>query len=236
MEFLKDIVGSFGTITPTNTFILLLLIILVLAPFYFLKDTIAELLKGWFSYKKPKIRKVSEAKYHDIFNLINQVKTKIEAIEYTTKGVYDPTKSVLIHLLIGNQLQETRKALLCLISFEGIDEMDNQQLKYEMIRKLTKANKTYNDNTYLQFVEMGVSSEDAHFLLEEYAKFRDDVMDGFLDRVESISSNNVYTTNFHRLSASFEVIALGLHLIAKDSIYTCGNINGRYLKYKHIQP
>lgn len=231
MEFLKDIVGSFGTITPTNTFILLLLIILVLAPFYFLKDTIAELLKGWFSYKKPKNRKVSEAMYHDIFNLIDQVKTKIDAIQYTTHKEYDATKTILIAKLINNQLDITRTVLLGLINKEGIDAIDNQQLKYEVITALKTANEKYNELSKMDFLEMGVSLKDIDFLLTEYAKFRDDIFEGFIDRVESISSNNVYTTNFHRISASFEVIAMGLHLIARDSIYTCSQINGRFKKY-----
>lgn len=231
MEFLKDIVGSFGTLTPSNTFIVILLIILVLAPFYFLKDTIAELLKGWFSSKKPRIRKAIEAQYHDIFNVIDQVKTKIDAIEYTTHGEYDVSKTILIAKLIHNQLDITRTVLNDLINKEGIDTIDNQQLKYEVITALKTANEKYNDLSKMNFLEMGVSKKDAEFLLKEYAKFRDDIFEGFIDRVESISSNNVYTTNFHRISASFEVIAMGLHLIARDSIYTCSQINGRFKKY-----
>lgn len=234
MEFLKDIVGSFGTITPTNTFIVILLIIIFLAPFYFLKDTIAELIKGWFSYKKPKIRKTSEVKYHDIFNLIDKIKTKINAIQYTTHGEYDISKTILIAKLINNQLDITHTVLMCLINKEGIDNIDNQQLKFEVIGAIKNANQRYNEQSKLEFLEMGVSLKDVDFLLDEYAKFRDDVFEGFIDRVESISSNNVYTTNFHRISASFEVIAMGLHLIARDSIYTCSQINGRFKKYIDI--
>lgn len=232
MEFLKDISGSFATLTQTNTFIILLVILLIAWPIYLLKDTIAELLKSWLSFKKVKIRKVSEAQYHDIFNVIDQVKTTVDAIEYTTHGVYDVSKTILIAKLIHTQLAETKTALYELISKTDIDDMDNQQLKFEVIETLKKANEYYNQKSYLEFLEMGVSAVDAEFLLKEYAKFRDDVFNGFIERVESISSNNVYTTNFHRVSASFEVIAMGLYLIARDSKYTCSLINGRFKNYE----
>lgn len=232
MEFLKDITSSFSTITPTNTFILLLLVVLVFAPFYYLKEPIAEILKNRFTFKKPKTRKVYEAKYHDIFNVIDQVKITVDAIEYTTHGEYDVSKTILIAKLINTQLVKTKKALLELINKDGIDDMDNQQLKFEVIEALKTANEYYNKKTYLEFLEMGVSTDDADFLLKEYAKFRDDVFNGFIERVESISSNNVYTTNFHRISASFEVIAMGLYLIARDSKYTCSLINGRFKNYE----
>lgn len=232
MDFLKHITSNLSTITPTNTFIILLIVVLIAWPIYLLKDTISELLKNRFTFKKPKTRKVHEAQYHDIFNVIDQVKITVDAIEYTTHGEYDVSKTILIAKLINTQLVKTKKALLELIQKEGIDEMDNQQLKFEVIEALKKANEYYNQKTYLQFLEMGVSAVDAEFLLKEYAKFRDDVFNGFIERVESISSNNVYTTNFHRVSASFEVIAMGLYLIARDSKYTCSLINGRFKNYK----
>ena len=174
--------------------------------------------------------------YHDIFNLINQVKVKIDAIKYTTKGEYDPTKSVLIYLMIGNQLSATKKALTCLIKTPGIDEMSSQKLKFEIIRKLNEANIKYSEKTFLEFIDKGVSSSDAHYLLDEYASFRDNVMEGFLNGVESICLNDNYETKLQKVSASFEVLSLGLNMIARDSIHTCGKVNGRYKKYTHIQP
>lgn len=231
MEFLKDIVSSFGQISSFNTFIIVLIIVLLLIPIYIFKDTISFLIKNWFSFKRPRKRVVLEARYHDIFNVIEQVKAKISAIKYTTHGDYDAAKSKLIIELICTQLEETKKSLIKLINVENIDEIDNQQLKFEVIRSLRSANERYNNSAHLRFLELGVSKDDSKFLLSEYAKFRDDVFDGFIERVESISSNDVYTTNFHRVSASFEVVAMGLHLIARDSIYTCSQINGRFKKY-----
>lgn len=232
MDFLKHIAGSFSTITPTSTFIIILVILLIAWPIYILRDTIAELLKGWFSFKKVKPRKVIEAQYHDIFNVVDQVKSTVSSIEYTTKGIFSIPKTTLIIELINTQLTETKNALYGLISKDGIDTMDNQQLKYEVIQAIKIANETYNEKVYLKFLEMGVTASDAEFLLKEYAKFRDDVFEGFIERVESISSNDVYTTNFHRISASFEVIAMGLYLIARDSKYTCSLINGRFKNYE----
>lgn len=238
-DFLEHISKTFTELSGWQTFFVILVILIFAVPIIYYRKYFGQILVNMannFINKEPteSKRKVIEAKYHDIFNMIGIVKSKINSIDYTTDKVYDEAKSILIKIMINNQLEETRKALLCLINFDGIDEMDNQQLKYEMIRKLNKANDNYNNKTYLEFIELGISSKDSHFMLDEYSKFRNDVMEGFLDRVESICSNDVYATNFHRVSSSFEVVALGLHLIARESIYTCSQINGTYKKYLNI--
>ena len=234
MDFLKHIADNFSSISETKTFIIFLLLLLIVVPMYFFKDALSELIKKIKFTKKKTVKKVSSLQFHDIFNLIIQVKNKIDGIKYTTKGIHDPTKSILIHLMIGNQLKETRKALLCLIKTEGIDTMPNQTLKFELVRKMNEANVRYTNKTFLKFIDLGLSKDDANYMLNEYALFRDEVMSGYMEGVESICLNNTYETNLQKISASFEVVSLGFHLIAKDSIHTCGNVNGRYQKYKDV--
>ena len=171
---------------------------------YFFKDDLSKLIKKIKFTKKKTVKKVSSLQFHDIFNLIIQVKNKIDGIKYTTKGIHDPTKSILIHLMIGNQLKETRKALLCLIKTEGIDTMPNQTLKFELVRKMNEANVRYTNKTFLKFIDLGLSKDDANYMLNEYALFRDEVMSGYMEGVESICLNNTYETNLQKISASFE--------------------------------
>ena len=96
--------------------------------------------------------------------------------------------------MIGNQLKETRKALLCLIKTEGIDTMPNQTLKFELVRKMNEANVRYTNKTFLKFIDLGLSKDDANYMLNEYALFRDEVMSGYMEGVESICLNNTYLT------------------------------------------
>ena len=154
MDFLKHIADNFSSISETKTFIIFLLLLLIVVPMYFFKDALSELIKKIKFTKKKTVKKVSSLQFHDIFNLIIQVKNKIDGIKYTTKGIHDPTKSILIHLMIGNQLKETRKALLCLIKTEGIDTMPNQTLKFELVRKMNEANVRYTNKTFLKFIDL----------------------------------------------------------------------------------
>ena len=66
----------------------------------------------------------------------------------------------------------------------------------------------------------------------EYEIFRSNIADGFTERVESITTNDNYHCNFDRLSAVFEVLALGLYLIPRDAKTACSAINGKFLKYE----
>lgn len=219
--------GAFSSMGAILTFITIIIIVFL----YNFKDTLNKKMMNFTFFKRSKKRKVIEAKYHDIFTVIDQVRNKINSIIYTAHGEPDETKSVLIRLMINNQLEATRNELINLIELEDIDTMENQQLKYELVEAIKKVNDEYNRKSYLEFLDLGVSARDSKFLIAEYAKFRDDILDVFIDRAESIATNNVYTTNFHRISSAFEVVAMGLQLIARDSIYTCSQINGRFRKY-----
>ncbi len=134
-------------------------------------------------------------------------------------------------MVIENQLNYFHKAMKDFIKKECIDNFDGQKLKYIITEVLRGITTQYNEKSVLEFTKMGITEDDAIFLVNEYGYFRDEVQEGFFERIDSITTNANYYNNYDRLSAVFEVLAMGLYLIPKDSLTACNNINGRFKKY-----
>ena len=178
-----------------------------------------------------KLRYVRDLWSHDLFMTVESIKSKVDKIRFTTYGEYDVAKSKLLKVLIKNQLDVFYKRLKGYIGKDSIDGYDEQKLKYTLTEILKKGSIEYNEISRNSFVEMGVTEEDANFLINEYGYFRDEVQEGVFDRIDSITTNSNYYNNYDRLSAVFEVLAMGLYLIPKDSQAACNRINGRFKKY-----
>lgn len=230
-NIIKHLSNSFSEMGATLTFVA---IILILFMFIFktpISQIIGKIKLGGIRNKDRNKRKVKDLWSHDLFITISLVKKKVNAIEFTTHGEYDIVKSKLLKTLIGHQLDNFKSRMIDFINKECIDNFDGQRLKYLITEVITSGTKEYNKISKTEFLEMGVSNEDAQFLIDEYNDFRDEVQEGFFDRIDSITTNANYYNNYDRLSAVFEVLAMGLYLIPKDSISACNQINGRFKKY-----
>jgi hypothetical protein len=210
-------------------------IIIITLAFIF-KGSIVELVKkirlGKSAYQgASKNRRVKDLWSHDLFMTVDAVKKKVEPIRFTTHGEYDSAKSKLLKMLINNQLDNFKKRMKEFILKDCIDNFDGQKLKFIITDTLRSGTIEYNEKTLNEFTEMGVRAEDGRFLIDEYGFFRDEVQEGFFERIDSITTNANYYNNYDRLSAVFEVLAMGLYLIPKDSKAACNNMNGRFKKY-----
>jgi hypothetical protein len=228
-KIIEHLSNSFSEMGSTLTFVAIIIIIFMIV----FKKSISQII---VKLKINKIRsrnsmKVKDLWSHDLFITVGLVKKKIDAINFTTHGEKDDVKSKLLKLLISNQLDNFKVRMREFISRECIDNFDGQKLKYLMTEILTEGRAEYNQKSKNQFLEMGIEKEDAEFLIKEYGSFRDEVQEGFFDRIDSITTNVNYSNNHDRLSAVFEVLAMGLYLIPKDSMIACNSINGRFKKY-----
>lgn len=231
-NIIKHLSHSFSEMGSVLTFVAIILIALM----FIYKTPISEAIKKFrinrnLRKQAPKNKKVKDLWSHDLFLTVDTIKNKMHPVRFTTHGEYDAVKTKLLKALINNQLDNFHKRMKDFINKECIDNFDGQKLKYLMTEALKKGTREYNEKSRLQFIEMGISEEDAVFLIYEYGYFRDEVLDGILERIDSITTNENYNSNFDRLSAVFEVLAMGLYLIPKDSRTACNNINGRFKKY-----
>jgi len=196
---------------------------------YIFKDIIKEWLKKPISKTKP----ISNLQFHDMFTTANSVRSKVNAIKFSTHGEDDKIKSRMLHKLIDLKIECVKERFKEFLLQDKLDKLDGNQLKFKIAAALSGIVKEYNEKAFNYFVnEYGISKEDSKYLIDCYEIFRQDIVDGFLSRLESITKNEDYTTNYEKISAVLEVVAISLYIIPKDSKNAMNLANGRFIKYK----
>ncbi|NQY29964.1 MAG: hypothetical protein HRT69_10895 [Flavobacteriaceae bacterium] len=222
MDILKDISGSFGTMTPLLTF-LFLIIALVL---YIFKDTIIEMVKH-----RRKKKDIKNLEFHDVHATADSVLDKMHDIEFTSDGKTDPYKTKLLHELVSLNISVLKRYLNEFLNRKDLASYSGQRLKHEINEMFMLIENEYCVQADNSFRQQGISTTDSKYLIKSYESFRKDVTEGFHARVESITTNADYASNYDRISAIFEVIAISLYIIPKDAKSACDKINGRFNKY-----
>ena len=193
------------------------------------KGQIAQWLKKPLKAKK----KISTLQYHDMFSTATFVLKKVQAISFSSNGVDDVVKTKMLHKLIDFKVSCIKKNFKSFLLDDNLEKMDSNQLKFKVFELLHSLVDEYNMVSNSYFVnELGISHEDSKFLIDSYEKYRQDIIDGFIDRLESITTNDDYDTNFAKISAVLEVVAISLYVIPKDAKQAMDEVNGRYIKYK----
>jgi hypothetical protein len=213
-----DITTLTQKLTPFLTFAVIIL--------YIFKDTINDKIKDW-----RRVKKIIDLTSHDVFLTTENVRTIIKRIEFTTKGKPDVMKTKVLHHLIDLKIDTVNKKFNELLNDSNIDSCSGQSLKFKVITCLTNIVKEYNDQAFKDFVSWGISESDAKFAIDAYEDFRKDIVDAFLERLESISTNDDYNTNYDKMSSILEVVAISLYLIPKDAKNAFDLINGKFSKY-----
>jgi len=224
MDFLKDISGSLGTMTPVLTFIFLLIAFVL----YTFKDTIIEYVKS-----RRKKKDIKNLEYHDVHATADSVLEKMHDIDFTSKGKTDPYKTELLHELVGLNISVLKRYLNKLLSNKDLASYSGQRLKHEINTMFIDVENEYCAQADTNFRQRGINTTDSKYLIKSYESFRKDVTEGFHERVESITTNADYASNYDRISAIFEVIAISLYIIPKDAKSACDKINGRFIKYQN---
>lgn len=224
MDFLKDISESFGKMTPLLTFIFLITALVL----YMFKDTIIEFVKNWRKKKS-----IKNLEYHDVHATADSVLEKMHDIDFTTKGEIDVFKTQLLHELVKLNISVLKKYLEELLNRKGLSDYSGQRLKHEINMMFANVENEYCAQADTSFRQKGITPVDSRYLIKSYESFRKDVTEGFHERVESITTNADYASNYDRISAIFEVIAISLYIIPKDAKNACDKMNGRFTKYQN---
>ncbi len=201
--------------------------------------SLASIIGGVSYLFKNKIRRMLTKKkslkkllYHDMFITADNVKGKVDNITCLTKGREDVVKTRLLHILIDLKIKSVKNGFGNLLLDKSIENMNGQRLKFQISKTLNAIVDEYNTDAFVVFVSMGINEKDARHFINGYEKHRAYIVEGFLDRLESITLNNSYKTNHDKLSAVLEVIAISLYVIPNDVISAMEEVNGRYLKYE----
>ena len=208
-----------------------LIILLVIIPLWIFKKPIGELLKKIKFKKNVKTRDIQQLKYHDFFNVLDEIKQKVGLIDFSKDGETNILKTWMMVRLIELKMDSIKLTFNTFISDEDLIDDSPELFKYKMGKCLNDLVDEYNLEAIKQFKMKGVSDEDARFFVNTYEGYRDTIVQSFIERLDSISLSSRYNNNYERLLACLEVSTLAMEVIPRDirSVYLI--INGRYDKY-----
>ena len=224
LEFIKD---SFGQMNGFLTFMFLVILLGVYLMIKF-KDILKEIY-----HNKQDNRDVRNLKFHSMFLVCDKVLKRVDAIDFTTFSDYDEVKTKLLKKLIQLKIKTVKKRFLELLENEKLQKMEQPQLKFLVASTLSNLVNEYNENALrIMSNEMDISIQDATFLVEQYEKFREYIVNAFVDELDTIVMDDNYTNNFDRLNTILYTVSISLSIIPRDVVATFNNVNGRFKKYQ----
>ena len=200
---------------------------------YFYKDSISEIIKDFKNIKRKK--KIENLSHHDFFNTVSFVKNEIMRIQFITHGENDLVKTKLLQHLISLKTKEITERFSEFLKLEDLNNCESQDLKSLVKKTLIEIVTAYTTQAHKDYIRLGISNEDAQFTIDSYENYRKEIVSGFMERVDSISTNNDYYSNYDKMSAILEVVAISLYIIPKDVKNAFDLINGRFKKYKDLK-
>ena len=177
---------------------------------------------------------ITELKYHRLFQVIEQVEQRVEGIEFVTHGKIDKVKTMLMNLLIQEKLNTVNIVFTKFLDDAELRVCSGNALRSKVAAALRSLVGNYNDNARDLFVDVGVGEEDASYLIDAYEEYRLDLVNGFLESLDDICTNDDYSSNYDKLNAIYELISLSIYLIPKDVKIALDSVNGRFVKYESI--
>lgn len=211
---------------PISVLFVLLLATLI---FYFFKDS----LSTWLKKEVKSTHKIARLKHHRFFNTCDKVEQKIKAMTFITNGETDVAKTKMMHKLISMKCETMREYFTALLLNRGIDDWGVYELQHEFKACLGNVVEKYNRDAYTQFLIWGVSAKDADFLIQNYEDYRDCMVEGFIDGLDSVLMNSDYANNFDKVNTLMELCSLAIYVIPKDVRSSFEQVNGRYTKYSN---
>ena len=168
-----------------------------------------------------------------MFLVCDKVLKRVDAIDFTTFSDYDEVKTKLLKKLIQLKIKTVKKRFLELLENEKLQKMEQPQLKFLVASTLSNLVNEYNENALrIMSNEMDISIQDATFLVEQYEKFREYIVNAFVDELDTIVMDDNYTNNFDRLNTILYTVSISLSIIPRDVVATFNNVNGRFKKYQ----
>ncbi len=186
------------------------------------------------SIMKKQRKPITELKYHRLFLVCDQVEKKVEDIKFITHGEVDKVKTLMMNLLIQEKLVSVRDVFSDFLDDETLGLCSGNALRNKVSKSLKGLVSNYNDRTKDIYIDIGISDEDANYLIDAYEDYRLPLVNGFLESLDDICTNDDYSSNYDKLNAIYELVALSIYLIPKDVRVALDSVNGRFIKYESI--
>jgi hypothetical protein len=183
-------------------------------------------------FKNRMNNKILKLQYHDMFQVIEEVRNTVKHTKFYQGKELDSTKSAMFVDFMNFKLDAVRDSFQDLI--EGaVDSNDNNHLKNQVFDAIFDSIGVYTSATRMLFVEKGIPYEDANYVVELFERWRLDTVSSAGQRINSIFASNYHQTKFDNLLAVLEMISMAISLIPKDGVAAFNSMNGKFMKLKY---
>ena len=140
----------------------------------------------------------------------------------------------MMHTLIQLKCKSMKSRFGALLLTDGIDSWEHLKLQHTFKTTLGNVVKEYNQAALLTYISWGISHEDAEFLIETYEDYRANMVEGFVDSIDSVLMNKDYVNNFDKVNTLMELCCLAIFVIPRDVQSSFESVNGRFAKYNNL--
>ena len=169
--------------------------------------------------------------YHDFFITLSDVLHKVDRIEFITHGETDITKNRVLHHVVRLKTKKLEEEITKLLKSTNIDKVNAQELKYEIASAFNRTSLESNTIASEDFKNWGINDKDIKAILEGCEEFKEVLTEGLSERIESISTNRTYHSNYDKVSAILEVMAMSYFMMPRMIKDVFDRMNGRFAKY-----
>ena len=183
-------------------------------------------------FKKKINDKILRLQYHDIFQVIEDVRNTTKHTKFYCGKELDSTKSAMFVDFMNFKLDAVKDCFTLLIQGAPYS-VDNNHLKNQVFDAIYDSIAIYSNQTTMHFVKKGIPFEDANYVVELFERWRLDTVSSAGQRINSIFASDYHKSKFDNLLAVIEMISMAISLIPKDGVAAFSSMNGKFMKLKY---
>lgn len=174
---------------------------------------------------------IKDLKMHDMFSELDSYKTYTHT--FKSYHVVDETKTKVFKDFLNIKIENTAENIMS-ISQEANSKMSKATLKHLVHAAFNTCNLTLDKKLEDHFISKGLTKDTARVVIDKFFVIRQEAMERYERRIESIFACPFYETNFQLILAVYEMVAFELDDIIKHTVRTFESVNGLFfeLEYK----
>lgn len=231
MEVTFEYIGTWmQNLSPLMSFLIILWIITLVT---FRKD-FAERIKS-FDFRKIRLfkrkkefKKISLLKDHDLFNVIDRVRSEVRFKKFYTSGEFDVTKTKMFIDFINFHLDSIKKQYKIFFENKSLATKNTDELKASLLMLMNNTDSLCTKQAKEYFLAKGLSLEDVEYTINLFEVWRNETNKALTSRINGIFSSTFHSDNFEKLLGCLEVISMSTELILKDGYESFEKMNGRF--------
>ena len=183
-------------------------------------------------FKRKIARKILRLKYHSMFRVIENTRTRVKYTKFYNYKKFDSTKSQMFVDFMNFKLDAIAEEFQNLIVLAS-KSVDNDMLKDQVYNTMGRTVEVYIEKTRMHFIKNGVPYDDADEIIRLFEKWREETINIIQAEVTAIFASNYHKSKYENLLAVLGAISIAIALIPKDGIAAFNAINGKFMEIKY---